>query len=714
MLRRSVRPALLLLMQQQQGCGRGAAALQWCAGWPPPSARAAASSAGAGASSAAASAGSDDDDGDVPEYVPSPLEPVQVVHKLGLDLLHDPLTNAGTAFTMSERERLGLRGLLPPKVTTLSWQKRRFMQSFEHGDNLIPPEELPVGVDRSMAIKWKRLSALQVRNGGESGFDSPLHLSRSHAEKNKNKKSQDRNESLFYMLLAENFEEMAPIVYTPTVGWACSNYSRLYRRPRGMFFSVQDKGQFASMALNWPRSDVQAIVVTDGSRILGLGDLGLNGMGIAVGKLDLYVAAAGFSPRQVLPVVLDAGTDNERLLADPLYMGVRRRRLKGKAYYELVDELIAALTRRWPKAVIQFEDFGIDVARPLLERYRRHALTWNDDVQGTASTALGGLYAAMKAQGLPRAALAEQRVVVVGAGSAGMGVVETVAKGMARSVVMKAGGGAEGALDEAERAAQRQFWVLDKDGLITSARRGLPAHVVPFARPAGDDAEGESLLSVVRRVKPTVLMGLAGAGKLFTPDVLRAVADGFDGSQPGSRRPVIFALSNPTSRLECTAQEAFDHTKGRAIYASGSPQPPLQLPDGRPGPRNSQANNLYVFAGISLGAVLAKTRIVSDGMLMAAAEVLPDLVSADDLRQGVLFPPLSEIRAVSAAVAAAVMRAAQREGLIKDGMVLAALAAIGDEDGEGGDARLRQWVTRRMWRPQTHTSLAYLPPGIGE
>ena len=550
------------------------------------------------------------------------------------------------------------------------------------------------------------------------------------------------------MLLIEHFERMAPLVYTPSVGWACVNYHLLYRRPRGMFFSADDRGAFASMALNWPRNDVQAIVVSDGSRILGLGDLGLNGMGICVGKADLYVAAAGFDPSRVLPVVLDVGTDNPRLLSDPLYMGVRRPRLKGREYYETADELMGALTRRWPRAVVQFEDFAIDVARPLLDRYRHHHVVFNDDIPGTAAVALGGLYGAMRAQGMPRAALARQRVVVVGAGSAGMGVVETLARGMERSAAAAAGGAGVGGSAAADGGPPRggggwasgRFWVLDKDGLITRARAGLPEHVAPFARPAptkegaaaddcpgqegggggggGDDAaaladaEGEDLVSVVRRVRPTVLLGLAGAGKLFTPEVLRAMADGVAahaGANGLARRPVVFAMSNPTSKLECTAQEAHDHTGGAAIYASGSPQPdvvPSGGGGGAPPFSTSQANNLYVFGGVALGAHLARVPAVTDGMLMAAAEVLPELVAEEDARKGKVYPPLSQIRQVSAAVAAAVMRAAHADGLVTHSKVLAALS--------GTDEQLRGWVAQRMWRPKAHTSLAYLPPGVGE
>ncbi|KIY95784.1 hypothetical protein MNEG_12178 [Monoraphidium neglectum] len=383
------------------------------------------------------------------------------------------------------------------------------MRDFYYGLNQIPPEDIGSGITREMERRWRVLSGLQ-----------------------------DRNETLFYRVLVEHFEDMAPIVYTPTVGW----------------------------------EDVQAIVVTDGSRILGLGDLGANGLGIPIGKLDLYVAAAGFDPSKVLPCIIDVGTDNERLLGDPLYVGLRRSRVRGDEYYALVDEFVRAVTRRWPNAVLQFEDFSIEHARPLLQRYRQHHLVFNDDIQGTAATAVAGLYGALRAQGLPPADLARQTVVCLGAGSAGMGVVQMICDAME----------AQGAAPEQARG---NFWVLSSKGLITAARPAIPCNVVPFARPEAE-LEGSCLLDVVRRARPTVLLGLAGAGRLFAPDVLAAAAEGCE-------RPIIFPMSNPTIKMECTAEDAVLATQGRCVFASGSPQPPLDY-------RGvtlefSQANNLYIF-----------------------------------------------------------------------------------------------------------------------
>ncbi|WIA28821.1 hypothetical protein OEZ86_011350 [Tetradesmus obliquus] len=592
----------------------------------------------------------------LPPFVPKP-EPVTIVHKQGMELLHDPWYNKGTAFPHSERERMGVRGLLPPRTTTLQLQEDRIMAAYKHGVVLVKPEDVATGgVTSEMARKWKVLQDLQ-----------------------------NRNETLFYKLLLDNFAEMAPIIYTPTVGWVCSNYHNLYRRPRGMFFSSYDKDHMAAMVYNWPQDDVHAIVVTDGSRILGLGDLGINGMGIPCGKLDLYSAAAGFHPSKVLPCVIDVGTNNAALRADPLYCGLDQPRITGPAYYELVDEFVNAVMARWPNAVLQFEDFQMAHALTLLQRYRDHHLVFNDDIQGTAAVALAGLYGALRVLGKPQEALAEQRIVCVGAGSAGMGVVRQIAAGM-----VKRGG-------LTPEAAASKFWVLDAQGLVTQYRPGLPGYVSRFARPTSCSVaeEGDGLLDVVRKVQPTVLLGLAGAGKLFTTGVLSAMGQHCE-------RPIIFPMSNPTSKMECTSQEAISVTGGRCVFASGSPQPSVEL-DGKTYVAG-QANNLYIFPGLALGAHIGKTKIVTDNMLMAAAEILPQLISDKDVAAGLVYPSLEDIRLLSAEIAAAVIKTAAADGHVCD-EAAAAVAA--------GHVQLLDWVRGHMFTP-TYSSLAYLPPGIKE
>ncbi|KAG1681504.1 hypothetical protein FOA52_014010 [Chlamydomonas sp. UWO 241] len=607
-------------------------------------------------------------------YEPALHPPTYIVYKKGMELLRDAWYNKGTAFPYSERDRLGLRGLVPPRCLTLETQERRFMEGYQRAYRISENDAKVGGVSNEMIRRWKLLQQLQ-----------------------------DRNETLFYKVLINNFVDIAPIIYTPTVGWACVNYHHLYRRPRGMFFSADDMGEMAAMAWNWPQDNVAAIVVTDGSRILGLGDLGVNGLGIPIGKLDLYCAAAdlgvnglgipigkldlycaaaGFSPAEVLPVVLDVGTNNQQLLDDPFYMGLRKRRITGAAYYDVVDEFVAAVMARWPNAVLQFEDFSMNHALTLLDRYREHHLVFNDDIQGTAATALAGLYGALRVLGKPVTALTEQRIVVVGAGSAGMGVTRMIASGMCKQGLTF------------EEATQR-FWVIDNQGLITNARDAdLPAHVRPFARD-NTGHEGESLVDVIKRVQPTILLGLAGAGRLFTEEVMSTMNEACT-----DVRPIVFAMSNPFSKMEVEASDAVRWTNGRVIYASGSPQPPVCY--GGANILASQANNMYIFPGIALGAYLGATKTISDLMLMTAAEKLPELITDEDLAQGLVYPQLSDIRQISARIAASVIKAAAEEGKAR-GKAL--------EKIQMGDEQLMLWLRRKMFEPK-YASLVQLPVGV--
>lgn len=580
------------------------------------------------------------------DYIPSQATDSSVARARGLDLLHNPVYNKGMGHHHAERERLGLRGLLPPRVMDMDEQMTRVLDHYWNGLSYIDASQVESGgITQESTRKWNVLQALQ-----------------------------DRNETLFYKVLIENFVEMAPIIYTPTVGWACINYSKLFRRTRGMYFTARDKGEMASMVWNWPRNEVDAIVVTDGSRILGLGDLGANGLGIPIGKLDLYVAAGGFHPQRILPCVIDVGTNNEELRNDPLYIGLKQPRLRGDEYYEVVDEFVRAVMGRWPKAVLQFEDFNTEHALPLLERYRHHHTMFNDDVQGTAAMALAGIYGAMTVLGKPPSAITEQKFVVVGAGSAGMGVISMIAQGMV-----------DHGLSPEQAAAN--FWVLDNRGLITAQRPNLPPHVQRFARRDPGSTDGMSLVDTIKHAKPTALMGLSGAGRLFTPQALTLMGQLND-------RPLIFPLSNPTLKMECTHEDAQKYCKGRAIFASGSPQPDVTF-EGKVCAA-SQANNLYIFPGLALGAFLAQGNVVTDAMVMAAAKAIPEMITPEELEHGRTYPSMHDIRSISKHVAVATLKAAADEGKLLNEAALKAMAQ--------GDQQLHAFVQANMFTP-VYTSL---------
>eukprot|EP00262_Sarcandra_glabra_P003296 TRINITY_DN1394_c0_g3_i1.p1 TRINITY_DN1394_c0_g3~~TRINITY_DN1394_c0_g3_i1.p1 ORF type:complete len:607 (+),score=103.64 TRINITY_DN1394_c0_g3_i1:110-1930(+) len=540
-----------------------------------------------------------------------------MVHKRGTDILHDPWFNKDTGFPLTERDRLGLRGLLPPRVISFEQQYDRFMESYRSLEHNTRGEPYNVV---SLA-KWRILNRLH-----------------------------DRNETLYYRVLIDNIKDFAPIIYTPTVGLVCQNYTGLFRRPRGMYFSAKDKGEMMSMIYNWPSQQVDMIVITDGSRILGLGDLGVQGIGIPIGKLDMYVAAAGINPQRILPVMLDVGTNNQKLLADSLYLGVRQPRLEGDEYISIVDEFMEAAFTRWPKAIVQFEDFQMKWAFETLQRYRKRFCMFNDDIQGTAGVALAGLLGAVRAQGRPLNDFVKQKIVVVGAGSAGIGVLN-----MAKQAVSKLTGNNE------NLAAYNQFWLLDKDGLVTKDRKDLDPAAAPFARGFGLGEveglkEGASLIEVVKKVKPHVLLGLSGVGGVFNEQVLRAM------QESDSPRPAIFAMSNPTMNAECTATDAFKYAGENIVFASGSPFENVNLESGKIGHVN-QANNMYLFPGIGLGALLSGAHYITDGMLQAAAECLASYMTDDEIQQGILYPSISSIRHITTKVGAAIVRTAVAEEL---------------------------------------------------
>ncbi|KAL8162513.1 hypothetical protein V2J09_014002 [Rumex salicifolius] len=536
------------------------------------------------------------------------------VPKRGADILHDPWFNKDTGFPLTERDRLGLRGLLPPRVFTFEQQYDRFMNSYR---SLEKNTQCQPDIVKDLS-KWRILNRLH-----------------------------DRNETLYYRVLIDNIKDFAPVIYTPTVGLVCQNYSGLFRRPRGMYFSAKDKGEMMSMIYNWPAQEVDMVVLTDGSRILGLGDLGVQGIGIPIGKLDVYVAAAGINPRRVLPVMLDVGTNNQKLLEDPLYLGLRQPRLEGEEYLSIVDEFMEAVYTRYPKAIVQFEDFQMKWAFETLERYRSRFCMFNDDIQGTAGVALAGLLGAVRAQGRPLSDFVNQKIVVVGAGSAGLGVINMAVQAVSRM------SGTKGA------TSNHQFYILDKDGLITKERHKLDPAAAPFARNPGENnglTEGASLLEVVKKVKPHVLLGLSGVGGIFTEEVLRAMRES------DCSKPAIFAMSNPTAKAECTPADAFKYAGENIVFASGSPFQNVDLGNGKVGHVN-QANNMYLFPGIGLGALVSGAHYITDEMMQAASESLASYITDDDIQKGILYPPVESIREITAEVGAAVLREAVAEGL---------------------------------------------------
>jgi malate dehydrogenase (oxaloacetate-decarboxylating)(NADP+) len=511
----------------------------------------------------------------------------------GIALLREPLLNHGTGFTEKERDALGLRGLLPATQLSINAQAERVMASLRR---------LPNDLERYVAL-------------------NALH---------------DRNETLFFRLVVDNIDEIQPLIYTPTVGLACQRFGYIFQRPRGLFISAKDRGRIPELLANWPYP-AKLIVVTDGERILGLGDLGANGMGIPVGKLSLYSACAGVHPHQCLPVMLDVGTNNEELLKDPYYVGLRRKRLTGAAYDKLVDEFITSARKAFPGVLIQFEDFANHSAFRLLRKYRDRYCVFNDDIQGTAAVALAGLFSALRITG---GKLSEQTILFLGAGEAATGIADLVVSAMM----------AEG-LSEAE--ARRHTWLVDSRGLVVKGREGLTEHKLPYAH---EHAPISDFLSAINALKPTAIIGVAAVGGTFTPEVLRTMA-------AINEQPIVFALSNPTSKAECSAEEAYRHTGGRALFACGSPYDPVTLDGKTFVPR--QGNNSYIFPGVGLGAIASGTKLVTDEMFMTAARTLAGLVTDADLKQGSLYPALPRIREVSAHIGAAVSKVAYKRGLAK-------------------------------------------------
>ena len=519
----------------------------------------------------------------------------------GYELLNDPLLNKGTAFTEAERDAFDLHGLLPPHVAELDYQVQRRLAAFRG-----------LGSDLQRYVFLRGL--------------------------------QDSNETLFYALLTRNIEEMMPTVYTPTVGLGCQLFSHVFRKPRGLFLSIPHQDLIPRI-LSHPRYDhINAIVVSDGERILGLGDQGAGGMGIPIGKLSLYTACAGLHPETTLPVLLDVGTDNGDHLRDPLYIGWQHDRVRGVAYDDLVATFVEAVRERWPHVLLHWEDFAIGNANRLLARYRDSLCTFNDDIQGTAAIAVGTLLSAINVTGVP---LTEQRVAVLGAGSAGTGICALLLRAMVEAGL-------------SEQRARECFYLVDRPGLLLAGMNGLQPFQAPFAQARGRVAgwklktpDAIDLEDVVANAHPTVLIGTSGKPHAFTEPAVRAMAKNV-------KRPVIFPLSNPTERSEATPAELDAWTEGRAVIATGSPFPPLKR-NGKEF-RIDQNNNAYVYPGIGLGAIAVRARRISDSMFLAAANAIAAQSPTRRNPDANLLPPLVEIRKLSFQVALAVARQAQKEG----------------------------------------------------
>jgi len=511
----------------------------------------------------------------------------------GLEILSNPRTNKGTAFTLEEREQLGLTGLLPPVVSTQEQQIERALLNLRRQNSAID--------------KYIFLAALQKRN-----------------------------ERVFYKILIDHIEEVMPLVYTPTVGQACQDFAVNFRETHGCYISWREKGRIEQTLKEWPEQDIRLIVVTDGQRILGLGDLGSNGMGIPIGKLSLYCACAGVDPATCLPVMLDLGTSNQALRDDPFYLGLRQGRIEGDDYLAFVDEFVQAVKTCFPKALLQFEDFATPNAIKLLDRYHEQLLCFNDDIQGTASVALAGMMAATR---INQKQLKDMRFMFLGAGSAATGIGELLVKAMMREGI-------------SEQQARSQLVFNDSKGLIVKSREVLTDHARPFAAdlPAMDAA------SALRAFNPDALIGASGRPGLITQSMVEFMCE-------HHQHPAVFALSNPTANAECTAEQAYQWSNGRAIFASGSPFDPVTINQQTKIP--GQGNNAYIFPGLGLGALLSKSTRIDDAMLIAAADKLADCVSEERIACGCLYPPLSEIREVSADIAVAVGEIAEKNGLTK-------------------------------------------------
>ncbi len=555
-----------------------------------------------------------------------PGEPALEISLAGHALLDTPLLNQGSAFSEEERRDLGLLGLLPFHPSTIDEQLARTYENYK---------------------------------GKDSDLERYVFLGALH----------DRNETLFYRLVHEHITEMMPIIYTPTVGLGCQKYSHLFRRPRGLYVSYPYRDEITTLLNNAPAANVEVIVVTDGERILGLGDLGVGGMGIPVGKLALYTLCAGIHPGSTLPILLDVGTDNRALLDDPLYLGWRHERVRGKEYDDFIEAFVTAVNHKFPRGLLQWEDFAKNNAARLLERYRDRLCTFNDDIQGTGAVTLAGLLAAVKVTG---GSIADQRIAILGAGSSGIGISDQIVAAIERA-----------GLSESE--ARSRIWLIDSRGLVQSARTDLELAKQKYGRPFGELASWQTkepgtftLADVVRNIHPSILIGTSAQPGAFSESIVREIAQHVD-------RPIIFPLSNPTSKCEATAKDLLLWTEGRALVATGSPFDPVEI-NGR-SVHIGQCNNSFIFPGVGLGVLASGARRVTNDMFVAAALVLSEFSPALHDAGAALYPPLKMVRDISRAVALAVAIEAQRAGV-----------AAGVTDATSAD-EIKRRIDAKVWTP---------------
>ncbi|CAL3968686.1 unnamed protein product [Diplocarpon coronariae] len=553
----------------------------------------------------------------------------------GYQVIREPAWNKGTSFSPGERQSQNLTGLIPHVLESLETQCQR---------------------------------AMCMINSRGTPIDKYLYLS----------SLKQNNTDLFYRLLMDNVAQLMPLVYTPTIGDVCLQYSTLYTHPEALYISIKQRKSMVTILRNWPYPEPSICVVTDGSRILGLGDLGVNGVGIPIGKLALYTAAAGIHPEKTLPIVLDCGTANEDNLRDPLYLGLRQKRVSPEVALEFMDEFMAAVKQVYPNMLVQFEDFETEKAFQYLERYKQEKC-FNDDIQGTGAVILAGYIGAVNLSGVP---IEDQRLVFMGAGSAGVGVAKQVmeyytARGLS------------------EQQARDKFWLVDTKGLVTLDRGDrLAEHKKIFARSDNDGHQFGTLEAVIEYVRPTALIGLTATFGVFTESVVRALKVSVDAGGFG-RRPILFPLSNPLTKAECTFEQAITWTEGTAIFASGSPFSPFTTRsiDGLVTYYPNQGNNVYVFPGLGLGAILAKTSRVTDSMVYTAAAALAGSLNADEIRMGLIYPKIERVRDASVVVAREVMKAARREGV----------STLPEETWveweEWGDVALTAWIKQQVYDP---------------